>query len=356
MTPLRFAIVGCGRISRRYVESLQRMGDATLVAAVEVDEGRARAFQEAHGIPVFPSIAALLGSTSTPFEVACVCTPSGLHAENAIELLKARKHVVVEKPMALCLADADRMIETARSMDCRLFVTKQNRFNPPVQAARQALEKGRFGKLTLGTVRVRWMRDQSYYDQAAWRGTWAMDGGVFANQASHHIDLLEWFFGEVETVYAKTSTQLVQIQCEDMGLALLRFKSGAMGVIEATTATRPMDLEGSLSIMGSAGAVEISGFAVNRLRHFEFEPRCNEDEDIKATYLDNPPSVYGFGHLAYLKNVLECLRGMAPAAVDGAEGRKSLELINALYVSAETAKEIRVSENRIQSRLGQNSR
>ena len=152
----------------------------------------------------------------------------------------------------------------------RLFVVKQNRFNVPVVKAREALEAGRFGKLVLGTVRVRWCRDQSYYDQDAWRGTWAQDGGVLANQASHHVDMLGWFMGPVESVHARSARALVDIEAEDTAVATLKFRNGALGIIEATGATRPKDLEGSLSVLGEGGTVEIGGFAVNEIRHWNF--------------------------------------------------------------------------------------
>lgn len=350
MSELRFAIVGCGRIAPRHAESLAKINGVKLVAGADNDVQKADAFASKYNVRAFRSLSELLAWGQ--FDVACVCTPSGMHAEHAIALMKSRKHVVVEKPMALTIKDADAMIAASQSNDVRLFVVKQNRYNLPVLALREALEKGRFGKLVMGTLRVRWSRDQSYYDQAKWRGTWALDGGVFSNQASHHIDLLEWCMGEVETVYAKTATQLVNIECEDTGVAVLKFKSGALGVIEATTATRPKDLEGSISILGERGTVEIGGFAVNQIRHFNFKDALAEDSEIIAKYSVNPPNVYGFGHLSYLQNVVDTLSGNASPLVDGLEGRKSLELITALYVSAETGREIHVRSNSETSRLG----
>ena len=163
---------------------------------------------------------------------------------------------MVEKPMALTLDDADSMIEACDNHGVKLFIVKQNRFNVPVVQLRKALEDGRFGKLIMGTVRVRWCRPQAYYDQDSWRGTWAYDGGVLTNQASHHIDLLEWMLGDVESVFAKSKTALVDIEAEDTAVVILKFRNGALGVIEATTAIRPKDLEGSLSVLGEKGSVE----------------------------------------------------------------------------------------------------
>ncbi len=223
------------------------------------------------------------------------------------------------------------MIRACDEAGVKLFVVKQNRFNVPVARAREAFEAGRFGRLILGTVRVRWCRDQAYYDQDAWRGTWAYDGGVLTNQASHHIDMLEWFFGDVVSVHARATTALAKIETEDTAVATLKFRNGALGIIEATTAARPTDLEGSLSILGEKGTVEIAGFAVNQIRHWRFVDELASDKDVVEKFSVNPPNVYGFGHQAYYQHVIDCLVHQRAALVDGLEGRKSLELISALY-------------------------
>lgn len=275
-------------------------------------------------------------------DVVCVLTESGLHARHVIELAPYGKHILVEKPMALTLDDAQAMVLACDVAAIRLFVVKQNRYNLPVIKLREALERGRFGKLVMGSVRVRWCRPQAYYDQDAWRGTWALDGGVFANQASHHIDLLMWMLGEPMSVYAKTRTALVDIEAEDTGVAIITFRNGAIGVVEATTATRPRDLEGSLSVLGERGAVEIGGFAVNKMRTWQFAESCPEDDEVMSAFNENPPNVYGFGHQRYLEGVVHALRGSGPRLVDGLEGMRSLELIVAMYESAMTGKEVRL--------------
>ena len=244
------------------------------------------------------------------------------------------------------------MIAACEQNKIKLFVVKQNRFNTPVAKLREALMAGRFGKLFLGTVRVRWCRPQAYYDQDKWRGTWAEDGGVLANQASHHIDLLEWMMGDVETVYAKSVQALAKVETEDTAVATLKFKNGALGMIEATTATRPKDLEGSISVLGESGTVEIGGFAVNELKIWNFLKEEPGDKDVFAKYSVNPPNVYGFGHQAYYEHVVKCINGEGPMLVDGAEGRRSLELITAIYESIETGREIRLPFTPEKSRLG----
>ena len=237
----------------------------------------------------------------------------------------------------------------------RLFVVKQNRYNVPVQRLRRVLDRGRFGKLVMGTVRVRWCRRQDYYDQDTWRGTWALDGGVLANQASHHVDLLMWMLGDVQSVYAKTATRLVDVETEDTAAVVLQFTSGALGIIEATTATRPVDLEGSLSILGERGTVVIGGFAVNELVTWKFEDHEPEDETVIAEAKTTPDNVYGFGHQAFIENAIHTIRGQGAALVDGLEGRKSIEVINAIYESVYSGREIQLRFRQRVSPLGRKS-
>jgi UDP-N-acetyl-2-amino-2-deoxyglucuronate dehydrogenase len=285
-------------------------------------------------------------------DVVVVLTESGRHAEHVLELARYGRDIMVEKPMALTLDDADAMIRACDGAGVRLFVVKQNRFNVPVVKLREALEKGRFGRLVLGTVRVRWCRTQAYYDQDPWRGTWALDGGVLSNQASHHVDLLEWMMGDVDSVFARSATALVKIEAEDTAVVVLRFRSGALGIIEATTAARPTDLEGSISLLGELGSVEIGGFAVNEIRVWKFVQPDAQDAKVMSDYSVNPPNVYGFGHQAYYEHVIDCIRNDKQQLVDGLEGRKSLELISAIYESIETGKEVQLRFRPTRCRLG----
>lgn len=337
---LRFALVGCGRIAKRHGELLfnSRIHNACLTAVCDVDKNKAELFGKKFKVPHYADFNTMMKNEN--IDVVSVLTPSGLHAKHVIELSKYKKHIVVEKPMALTLDDADKMISACDEAGIKLFVVKQNRYNYPVQKLKQALDEGRFGKIVMGTVRVRWCRDQKYYDQDKWRGTWAMDGGVFLNQASHHIDLLEWMLGEPESVFAKSTTALVKIEVEDTGVAIVKFHSGALGIIEATMATRPRDLEGSISILGEKGSVEIGGFAVNEMKVWNFVEPLESDKDALSKYRENPPDIYGFGHRAYLGHVTDVILNNEPALVDGLEGRKSLELISAVYSSIETGKEV----------------
>lgn len=337
---INFAILGCGRIAKRHAELLGKgqIKGARLAAVCDIQGERADAFGATYGVPAFHSIEDMLARPD--IDVVSVLTPSGMHAEHAIAVAAARKHVVVEKPMALTLSDANAMIEACDANGVRLFVVKQNRFNVPVVKAREALDAGRFGQLVLGTVRVRWCRDQSYYDHDSWRGTWAQDGGVLSNQASHHVDMLSWFMGDVESVHARGITALARIEAEDTAVATIKFRNGALGIVEATSATRPKDMEGSLSVLGSGGSVEIAGFSVNKIRTWQFSEPVPSDADVMDKYSVNPPNVYGFGHQAYYEHVVDCFVNGTEALVDGHQGRQSLELIMALYESIASGREV----------------
>lgn len=351
---LGFALVGCGRIARKHSEILAggQVAGARLAAVCDVKPERARAMGEKTGVPAFTDMHEMLRQLGDGIQVVSILSESGLHARHCLELAAWKKHIVVEKPMALTLSDADAMIAACDRAGVKLFVVKQNRCNVPVRKLRQAVDQGRFGKIVMGTVRVRWCRTQAYYDQDAWRGTWAFDGGVFSNQASHHVDLLEWLLGEPVSVFAKARTALVDIEAEDTGVAVVTFKSGAIGVIEATTATRPKDLEGSVSILGETGSVEIGGFAVNEMKLWNFAQPMDGDDRVLAECRENPPNVYGFGHVAYLNDVARAIHDGTPSLVDGLEGRKSLELISAIYESIETGREVFLRFQPDRCRLG----
>lgn len=350
---LKFGLVGCGRIAKRHSELLghNQIDHASLVAVCDIDEEKAKKIGEQFNVPYYTDMDEMMQKES--IDVVSVLTESGYHAKHVINLAKYGKHIVVEKPMALTLDDADSMIQACDENGCKLFVVKQNRFNVPVVKLREAMDEKRFGKLVLGTIRVRWCRDQNYYDQAWWRGRWDMDGGVLTNQASHHVDLLEYMMGDVESVFAKSTTALVNIEAEDTAIVTLKFRNGALGIIEATTAVRPKDLEGSISILGETGTVEIGGFAVNKMLHWNFTHKKDGDDEVMEKYSVNPPNVYGFGHQAYYEHVVDSILNNKKHLVDGLVGRKSLELISAIYESIETGKEVFLRFKPTKCKLGQ---
>ena len=331
------ALVGCGRISDRHLKVIALIPELKLVGVCDCKPERAEAAAAAYQVPAFTDAREMARALKP--DMISILTDSGTHSAVGCQLAPLVRVLVVEKPMALTLEDADRLIETCEAHGTKLFVVKQNRFNPPIVALKKAVDEGRFGKMVLGTVRIRWARHQAYYDQDAWRGTWKLDGGVLTNQASHHIDLLQWLLGPVESVKAYVSTRLVDIEAEDTGVAVLKFKSGALGVVEATTATRPKDLEGSISILGEKASVVIGGFSVNVPVTWNFTEPRPEDGQIHDL-ITSPPNVYGFGHLPYYQHVLESLETGRNSMLAGLEGRKSVEIINALYESAFTGREV----------------
>jgi len=356
---LNFALLGCGRIAKRHAELLSsqsfRMRGAKLVAVCDIQESKARNFAGRYGIPGFTDFHAMMTTMGDDIDVVNVLTPSGMHASNTMEVAGYCKHVVVEKPMALRIKDGESMIKAYKQAGVRLFIVQQNRFNLPIQQLYKAVKKGRFGRIALATARVRWCRDQSYYNQDQWRGTWRWDGGAFSNQASHHIDLLNWLVGDVDAVSAYTKRQLVDIEAEDTAVAIMKFRNGALGVIEATTASRPNDLEASVSILGEHGSVVIGGFAANRIETWQFYDSRPEDEHILTCCNENPSDVYGFGHSKYLSHVVESILSGSPALVDGIEGLKSLSIIAGLYESACSGQEVRMPFIQQNSLLGRQS-
>lgn len=350
---LKVALVGCGRIAVRHSELLgkNQISGAKLSAVCDIDENRAQTIANEYNIPYYTDMEVMMQKEDV--DVVVILTESGNHADHAVKLAKYGKHIIVEKPMALTLDDADRMIEACATSNIKLFVIKQNRFNVPILKLREAIESEKFGKLTLGTVRVRWARHQAYYDQDKWRGTWAMDGGVLTNQASHHVDMLEWMMGDVESVYAKSDTMLAKMEAEDTAIVMLRFKNGAMGIIEATTAARPTNIEGSISILGEKGTAVVGGIAMNKMDTWMFENEDEDDKEVLTKYSVNPPDVYGFGHKAYYEHVIDCISNNNQQLVDGLVGRKSIELISAIYESVETGKEVFLRFKPKSCKLGQ---
>lgn len=346
---IRFALIGCGTIANKHLTAINNLDRAEIVGVFDINPETAEVFGKKNKVAAFIDVEEMIKKTNP--HVLNILTPSGKHAENMLDLIRFNKHFVVEKPLALRLDHIDKILEESDRKGLKIFVVQQNRFNPPIQKLKEALDKRRFGKLVLGTVRVRWCREQNYYNQKSWRGTWAFDGGVLTNQASHHIDMLVWMMGEVESVMAKAATRLVNIETEDTGVAILRFKNGALGIIEATTATRPKDIEGSISILGEKGAVEIGGFFMNELRIWNFSEPDAIDNDIWSKFAKVPDKP-AWNHTEFFKDVISSIRNDRKGLIDGLEGRKSVELINAIYESAETGKEVFLRFTPRECRLG----
>ncbi len=335
---VRFALVGCGRIARNHFEAMAAHSAACeLVGVSDSDPAALAAASAATGAPGFPSLEALLAGCDP--DCVVLATPSGLHAEQAIRVAAAGRHVMTEKPMATRWQDGKRMVAACDQAGVHLFVVKQNRRNPTLQLLKRAVDRGRFGRIYMVAVNVFWSRPQSYYDSAAWRGTWEFDGGAFMNQASHYVDLLDWLVGPVESVQAYTATLARTIEVEDTGVLALRWRNGALGTMSVTMLTWPKNLEGSITVIGERGTVKVGGLAVNRIDHWAFaEPDPDDALVEQASY--QTTSVYGHGHVGYYENVIAALRGEAAPETDGREGLHSLEILIATYLSARDGRRV----------------
>ena len=330
--PVRFALVGCGRISANHIAALaEHRGRAELVAVCDTDAARLQAAADKTGAAGFPSLQALLASSDA--DIVTLATPSGLHPQQAIACARAGRHVLSEKPMATKWDEGVAMVQACRDAGVKLFVVKQNRLNPTMQRLKSAIDQGRFGRIVMCTVNVFWTRPQSYYDDAPWRGRWDLDGGAFLNQASHYVDMVDWLVGPVDNVHAYTATLGRDIEAEDTGVMGLRLRRGGLASINVTMLTHGKNFEGSITLLGERGTVRIGGVAVNQIQHWEFaEPHPDDAQVHDASY--GTASVYGPGHPLYYDNVISALRGEQAAEVDGYSGLRSLEVIIAAYRSA----------------------
>ncbi|AKA71914.1 Gfo/Idh/MocA family protein [Clostridium scatologenes] len=341
MKTMKFAIIGCGRISYKHVEALiANKEEAILVATCDIIKEKAEEKKQEYiaksandvKVSVYTDYKEMLEKEE--IDVVTVATESGYHPEIVMYCMNKKKHVIVEKPMALSIEDADNMIKCAKENNVKLCVSHQNRFNVPIQQLRKAVEENRFGRLVNGTARILWNRNMGYYTQAPWRGTWELDGGTLMNQCIHNIDLLQWMMGgEIDTVYAQCDTFLRDIEAEDFGAIIIRFKNGAIGIIEGSACVYPKNLEETLSIFGEKGTVAIGGLAVNKIETWRFEDnKDNEDEILKAQGAD-PDSVYGFGHNPLFKDMIDAINNDRDPLVSGEEGKKGMSIILAAYKS-----------------------
>lgn len=335
---IRIAVVGCGRISANHFAAISKHPDALeLVGVCDTDASALQAATTQHGVQGYESLGELL-ATANP-DVVSLCTPSGLHPEQAIQVARADCHVMTEKPMATRWQDGLRMVRACDEAGVHLFVVKQNRRNATLQLLKRALDKRRFGRIHMVTINVFWSRPQSYYDSARWRGTWEFDGGALMNQASHYVDLVDWLIGPVESVQAYVATLARNIQVEDTATVGVRWRSGALGSINVTMLTYPKNLEGSITIIGEHGTARIGGVAVNEVQVWQFADSDPDDETVRSASYETT-SVYGFGHPLYYDNVIKVLRGEGEAETDGREGLRSLEILIASYLSARDGRRV----------------
>ncbi|MCB0047003.1 MAG: Gfo/Idh/MocA family oxidoreductase [Caldilineaceae bacterium] len=344
--PIRFGLIGCGRVAPRHAQSIRQLPETTLAAVADIKPYRADRFAEEYNAPALYDHHALLARDD--IDAVTICVPSGLHAQVTLDALHAGKHVLVEKPIALSLADADRMIETARARNLTLGVVLQNRYNSPMQQVRRLIDQGGLGRLLLGSATVRWYRPQSYYEDD-WHGTIAMDGGALMNQSIHHIDALQWFMGPVQSVQAYTATLAHTMEAEDVGVAVLRFANGALATVEGSTVTWPQNLEGSVAVFGEHGSVKIGGTALNRITLWKVAGQLEQEAEILTSQRLDPPSVYGYSHREVIHNFAQALLHNRTPDTTGEDARRSLELVLAIYAAARQGTEITLplsSDNR----------
>lgn len=342
-----YAFIGCGRVAGRHAEAIRHSKSAKLVAVCDLIESRAHDLASQDSVPFYTNYHEMI-LRHPEIDVISIITPSGMHAEHAIDVMtRYRKHVVVEKPMAMTPAQAVQMKLAANQSGVRLFPIFQNRFNKAVQRVKMALgPSGELGQLRVGTIRLRWCRPQRYYDQGQWRATWAMDGGALTNQGIHYIDLLRYLCGEVRKVNAITATLGAKIKVEDTAVATLEFESGALGVVEIMTSARPNDFEASISCIGSEGLAVISGIATNELQTFSPDPLCTKD------WSEAFPTVYGFGHDVVLEGVAQSILTGRPSPVEFEDGLQTLRLLHAIYKSDEERNWLSLSGDVQSRRLG----
>jgi len=338
MKTVKIGLIGCGRISKNHLDAVTQIPEAEFVAACDIMEEKMQAIAENYGIKnLYTNYPEMLEKEK--LDLVSICTPSGLHPQMGIEVANHKINVLTEKPMATNIEAADALIRACDQNNVKLFVVKQNRLNSTMQLLKRAIDKGRFGRIYLAESNVFWQRPQAYYDAEKWRGTWEFDGGAFMNQASHYVDALYWLLGNVDSVMAYTATMARRIEAEDTGCAILHFRNGIIATINVTMLTYPKNFEGSITIIGEKGTVKIGGVAVNKIEKWEFED-YDDDDRIAQDANYQPPNVYGFGHNPYYRNVIDVLLGKDVPSTDGRDGRKSVEIIQAIYRSAKTGKRV----------------
>ncbi|MBJ2357870.1 Gfo/Idh/MocA family protein [Sphaerochaeta sp. S2] len=342
---MRYALIGCGRISPNHLAAAQA-NKLEIVGLCDIDaamlEDKMLKFKlDASKVAQYDDYQLMLDEQKP--ELVSICTESGKHAAIALDCIRRGINIIVEKPIALSIEDADAIIEEARKHNVKVCACHQNRFNKSVVKIREAMDQRRFGRLFYGTAHIRWNRGHEYYDRASWRGTWEQDGGALMNQCIHNIDLLRWMMGnEVTEVFAYTDKlNHPYIEAEDLGIALIRFANGSYGIIEGTTDIYPKNLEETLYLFGEKGTVKAGGQSVNIIEEWRFADMLDDAEEVKATYHENPPNVYGFGHTPLFADVIEAIRTDRQPKVTAEDGKRALELVLAIYKSAAEGKPVR---------------
>lgn len=342
---MRYALIGCGRISPNHVVAAKN-NELDMVALCDIDskqmDDKILKFDLDSHIAKYTDYKLMLKEQQP--ELVAIATESGKHAQIALDCIEAGCNIIIEKPIALSLEDADQIIEKAKEKGVKVCACHQNRFNKSIQKIRDAVEKNRFGKLLYGTAHIRWARDYEYYSRAKWRGTWEQDGGALMNQCIHDIDLLRWMMGDdIQEVVGMTDRlKHDYIEAEDLGIALIKFRNGSYGIVEGTTDVYPKNLEETLYIFGDKGTVKAGGEAVNIIEEWRFSDYLDDPEEVKKECHELPPNVYGFGHSKLYADMIDAIKNNRAPYVDGEAGRRALELVLAIYLSAATGKSVQL--------------
>lgn len=342
---LNYAIIGAGRISPNHIEAAKK-NSLNIVAICDLNIKKIndlfKRTQLKGDIHFYENYKEMIDNES--LDLIAIATDSGSHYEIAKYCLEKGIHLIIEKPIALSLKDADTIIKLANENNLIVSPSHQNRFNKSIQKIKSAFDNKQFGRLFHSTANVRWNRNKDYYDLDEWRGTWLKDGGVLMNQSIHNIDLLRWFMGPgIEEVYGYIDNlNHSNIEAEDLGLAVIKFTNGSYGVIEATTNVYPKNLEETLFIFGEKGTVKVGGKSVNVIEEWLFSNPDEDPEDVKKKYQENPPNVYGYGHTPFYKNVIAAINGDEELYITAQDGRDAIELVLAIYLSNQLKKPVKL--------------
>lgn len=342
---MKYALIGCGRIAANHIAAA-KMNQLDIAALCDMETEKAEVLKKQFllqdKIPVYKNYETMLQEIKP--ELVAIATESGSHAEIAKTCIRYHCHIIIEKPIALSLQDADDIIQLSQKQGIKVCACHQNRFNKAVQKIREAIEQNRFGRLYHGVANIRWNRERDYYKQAPWRGTWKQDGGALMNQCIHNIDLLRWMMGDdIEEVIGVTD-QLKHdyLEAEDFGIAIIKFKNGSYGMIEGTTNIFLSNFEETLYLFGEKGTVKAGGKSVNIIEEWIFGKDERETQQIKSQFSENPPNIYGFGHNPLYADMIEAIRTDREPYVDATAGRKALELVLAIYKSSQTGKKVKL--------------
>jgi len=341
---MKYALIGCGRISPNHIEAAKnnRLDFVAMCDIMpEVMEEKSKKFNLEY-VHRYTDYKEMLEMEEP--DLVAVATESGKHAQIALDCIDAGCNLIIEKPIALSLADADEIIRRGHEKGVKVCANHQNRFNKSIQKIRDAVDRGRFGRMFYGTAHIRWCRDWEYYSRADWRGTWKQDGGALMNQCIHNIDLLRWMMGGgIEEVVGMTDRLNHEyIEAEDLGIALIKFSNGSYGIIEGTTDIYPKNLEETLYLFGQKGTIKAGGTSVNKIEEWRFSDCLDDPDEVKKEFGENPPNVYGFGHTPLYADVIDAIKNDRDPYVTGEEGRNALELVLAIYKSAATGERVKL--------------